>query len=82
MEQGTVFIKNWLFPFCNRIRYRNRRPVALSVPGGEVRRGIFVLFYILIIFGIAIPFVLEMALGDASRRAVGARKLGRGSRGS
>ena len=54
-----------------------RFPYLVGMYGG----GIFLLFYILIIFIIAIPlFVLEMALGSASQRGpVGAyRELGRG----
>ena len=48
---------------------------------GKYGGGIFLLFYVLIIFGIAIPlFVLEMALGSASQKnPVGAyRELGKG----
>jgi len=48
---------------------------------GRYGGGIFLLFYVLIIFGIAIPlFVLEMALGSASQKnpAGAYRQLGKG----
>ncbi len=48
---------------------------------GKYGGGIFLLFYVLIIFGIAIPlFILELALGSASQRnPIGAyRQLGKG----
>lgn len=48
---------------------------------GKYGGGIFLLFYVLIIFGIAIPlFILEMALGSASQKTPSGRtaNLGRG----